>query len=61
MQMRRQDIPSVIHRIRWMSVLITLLVLGAVVWVLVDHSAYTAALVLITAAAVLAYIGRSGW
>ncbi len=50
-----------LERIRWMAVLVTVLCVAAIVWVLVDRTAYTSAIVVLGAAGVLAYIGKQGW
>lgn len=46
------------ERVRWVAVLVTLMCLAAAAWVVVDHSAYAAALTVIAAAAVITYLGK---
>jgi hypothetical protein len=49
---------EVLVRIRWLPILVALLCLTGILWVLIQPSAWTSCLILVSAAVPLAILGR---
>ena len=49
---------GIMRRVRWLSVIVALLCMSAIVWVLINPSAYPSCLVLVGAAIPIAILGR---